>query len=182
MQTPQQLIDKISQFVNSNVLEFIKGQIVNGVKSKTGMRYGVQERRFALAMYHHSPKAYRFLSSVFKLPSVSALHSWFHKIPSSTGWNKPSLAGLKKKAETLSKEETLCGIIFDAKSFCILTRPLTPSLGGRILKSMASFKMANHALVFIVKGLIYNWKMVLGYFFNSGGINYFKNSKRQICK
>ena len=65
MQTPQQLIDKISQYVNSIGLEFIKGQIVNGVKSKTGMRYGVQEKRFALALYHHSPKAYRFLGSLF---------------------------------------------------------------------------------------------------------------------
>ena len=76
MHTPQQLITKLSHYVNSSILEFFKGQIINGVKSKTGIRYGVQERRFALAMYHHSPKAYRFLSLVFQLPSVSTLQSW----------------------------------------------------------------------------------------------------------
>ena len=116
MHTPQQLITKLSHYVNSSILEFFKGQIINGVKSKTGIRYGVQERRFALAVYHHSPKAYRFLSSVFQLPSVSTLYSWLRKIPLSTGWSKPTLAALKKKAETLSKEDTLCGIVFDAMS------------------------------------------------------------------
>ena len=116
MQTPQQLIAKMSQFVNKDIFYFLKGQIINGVKSKTGIRYGVQERRFALAVYHHSPKAYKFLSSIFQLPSVSTLHSWLRKIPLSTGWSKPTLAALEKKVETLSKEDTLCGIVFDAMS------------------------------------------------------------------
>ena len=184
MQTPQQLINKISQFVNSNVLEFIKGQIVNGVKSKTGMRYGVQERRFALAMYHHSPKAYRFLGSLFQLPSVSTLHSWLRKIPISTGWNKPTLAALKKKAETEPKEDTLCGIVFDAmsiKEFLHFDKA-TDSIIGRedFGEHGKSLKLANHALVFMVKGLTKNWKMVLGYFFYSGGIN--TSKLKELCE
>ena len=108
MQTPQQLIAKMSLFVNKDIFYFLKGQI--GVKSKTGIRYGVQERRFALAMYHCSPKAYRFLRSIFNLPCPSTLHFWLRKIPLSTDWSKPALAVLKKKAETLPKQETLCGI------------------------------------------------------------------------
>ena len=116
VQTPQQLIKKMSHYFDNTFLELIKGQIIRGVKSKTGIRYGVQERKFALAMYHHSPKAYRFRSSVFQLPSVSTLQSWLRKIPLSTGWNKLTLTTLKKNAETLSKEDTLCGIVFDAMS------------------------------------------------------------------
>ena len=34
-----------------------------------------------------------------------------------------------------------------------------------------SLKEANHALVFMVKGLIKKWKMILGNLFFSGGIN-----------
>ncbi|MPC32786.1 hypothetical protein E2C01_026115 [Portunus trituberculatus] len=56
------------------------------------------------------------MRQVFNLPSPSTLHSWLRKIPLSTGWSKPTLAVLKKKAETLAKEETLCGIVFDAMS------------------------------------------------------------------
>ena len=157
------------------MLEFFKGQIINGVKSKTGKRYGVQERWFALAVYHHSPKAYRFLSSVFQLPSISTLHSWLRKIPLSTGWSKPTLAALKKKAETLPKEDTLCGIVFDAMSIREFLHfdKATDSIIGRedFGEHGKSLKKANHALVFMVKGLIKNWKMVLGYFFYSGGIN-----------
>ena len=175
MQTPQQLIAKMSQFVNKDIFYFLKGQIINGVKSKTGIRYGVQERRFALAVYHHSPKAYKFLSSIFQLPSVSTLHSWLRKIPLSTGWSKPTLAALEKKVETLSKEDTLCGIVFDAMSIREFLHfdKATDSIIGRedFGEHGKSLKKANHALVFMVKGLIKNWKMVLGYFFYSGGIN-----------
>lgn len=34
-----------------------------------------------------------------------------------------------------------------------------------------SLKQANHALVFMVKGLVKNWKLFLRHFFYSGGIN-----------
>jgi len=34
-----------------------------------------------------------------------------------------------------------------------------------------SFKHANHALVFMIKGLVKKWKIILGYFFYSGGID-----------
>lgn len=174
VQTPKQLIAKMENYLNGNLLEIFKGQIMNSVKSKTGVRNGVQERRFALAMYHHSPKAHRFLSSVFLLPSVSTLHSWLRKIPLSTGWSKPTLAVLKRKAETLPKEEALCGIVFDAMSIkeSLHFDKASDSIIGRedFGEHGKSLKTANHALVFMVKGLVKNWKMVLGYFFYAGGI------------
>lgn len=114
VKTPQQLISKASEYLDPKVLDFFKGQILNGVRSKSGRRYGVQERRFALATYYHSPKAYRFLSSIFRLPSFSTLHSWLRNISINVGWSKPSLAALKMRARALPKEETLCGIAFDA--------------------------------------------------------------------
>ena len=174
MRTPKQLMTKASQYLNPSIVEFFKGQIMHAVKSKTDVRYGVQERRFALAMYHHSPKAYRFLRSVFHLPFVSTLYSWLRQIPLSTGWSKPTLAVLKKKAETLPEEETLCGIVFDAMSIkeSLHYDRASDSIIGRedFGEYGKSLKLANHALVFMVKGLIKKWKMVLGYFFYSGGI------------
>ena len=42
-----------------------------------------------------------------------------------------------------------------------------------------SLKLANHALVFMVKGLTKNWK-ILGYFFYSGGIN--TSKLKELCE
>lgn len=112
--TPHQLLKCVAKYVDPKIFDFFKGQILNGLKSRKGRRYGVQERKFALALYYHSPKAYRFLSSIFSLPSASSVHLWLRKISVHVGWSKQTLAVLKKRAETLPKEETLCGIVFDA--------------------------------------------------------------------
>lgn len=174
VKTPAQLISKMEKYLGGTLLDLVKGQIMNAVKSKTGVRYGVQERRFALATFHHSPKAYRFLRSIFRLPSVSTLHSWLREIPLHTGWSKSTLTVLKNKAEALPKEEILCGIVFDAMSLkeSLHFDKATDTVIGRedFGEHGKSLKLANHALVFMVKGLIKNWKMVLGYFFYSGGI------------
>ena len=81
----------------------------------------------------------------------------------------------EKKAETSPKEETLCGIVFDAMSIkeSLHYDKASDSIIGRedFGEHGNSLKMANHALVFMVKGLINKWKMVLGFFFYSGGIN-----------
>ena len=93
----------------------------------------------------------------------------------STGWSKLTLEFLKKKAETSSKEDSLCGIVFDTmsiKEFLHFDKATDSIIGREDFEEHGkSLKMANHALVFIVKGLLTNWKMVLGYFFYSGGIN-----------
>ncbi len=54
--------------------------------SKSGRRYEMQ-KIFALATYYHSPKTYRFLSSIFKLPSPSRLHSWLWNVSINVGWS-----------------------------------------------------------------------------------------------
>lgn len=61
IKTPQELISKAAEYLDLKVLDFFKGQTLNAVRSKSRRRYRVQERRFALAAYYHSPKAYRFL-------------------------------------------------------------------------------------------------------------------------
>ena len=172
VKTPQQLISKAADYLDPKILDFFKGQILSAVTSKSGRRYGVQERRFALAIYYHSPKTYRFLSSVFKLPSVSVLHSWLRNICIYAGWSKPSLAALKMRARALPKEETLCGIVFDAMSIkesLHYDRALDSILGREDFGEHAtSMKEANHALVFMVKGLVRKWKIVFGHFFLCG--------------
>ncbi|MCP4266886.1 MAG: hypothetical protein GY777_15175 [Candidatus Brocadiaceae bacterium] len=88
-------------------VSFSKSQIRHAVTSKKGRRYGVRERRFALATYYHSPKAYCFLSKLFHLPSISSINSWLRKIVITFGLSEHTLAVLKSKSKVLPKEETL---------------------------------------------------------------------------
>ena len=109
------------------------------------------------------------------LPSVSTLHSWLRKIFVNVGWSKQTLAVLKRKAEDMSKEERLCGIAFDARSIkdYLHFDQSSDFIIGRedFGEHGMSLKLANHALVFMIKGLVKKWKMVLGFFFYSGGID-----------
>ena len=113
--TPQQVITAAAKYLDPKVCDFFRTQLLNSVKHKKGRRYEAYERKFALALFYHSPKAYRFLQSFFILPSVSTVHLWL-KVCLNSGWSKHTLAVLNKRAEALPKEETLCGIVFDAMS------------------------------------------------------------------
>ena len=97
VRTPEQLLAKAAEFLPPQLIEYVKGQITKAVTSKKGRRFRVQERKFALGILYHSPKTYRYLSSMFMLPSVSALHSWLRKIMFNVGWSKQTLAILKRK-------------------------------------------------------------------------------------
>ena len=159
---------KAQDYLPPKVVDFFNGHISNGVTNKKGRCFGVQERRFALAVYYLSPKAYRFLSSVFTLPSVSTLHSWLRKVFVNIGWSKQTLAILMRKAEVMSKEERLCGIAFDAMSIkeYLHFDQASDSIIGRedFGEHGKSLKLANHALVFMIKGLVKKWKMILVFF------------------
>ena len=122
------------------MFDIFRGHKSNAVTSKRGRRFGLQEKRkFALVVYHHSPKVYRFLSSLFILASVSILHSWLRYFLLIVAWSKLTLSVLKGKAEVMSKEETLCGIVFEAMS---IKEYLHIDEHGKSLKS------ANHAFFF----------------------------------
>ena len=176
--TPQHLINHIYKYAPPSIAQFFKGQILNCIRSSKGRRYGVQERKFALAIYYHSPKAYRFLSKHFILPHCSAIRRWLRKISLKVGWSELTLTVLKKKSESLPKEETLCGIGFDSISLkeSLHFDQVSDSVIGMegFGENGSSGRLANHALVFLVKGLVKKWKMVLGYFVYSGGLDHGK--------
>ena len=106
------------------------------------------------------------------LPSISALHLWLRKIIFNVGWSKQTLAVLKRNSEAMPKEERLCGITFDAMTIkeCLHFDKASDSVIGREDSGEhgRSLKPANHALVFMIKGLVKKWKMVLGCFFLLG--------------
>ena len=89
-----------------------KGTYIRWHKKVKGRSCRVQERKFALALYYHSPKAYMFLSSVFSLPSSSSVHLWLRNIFIQVGWSKQTLTVLRKRAGTHLVHGTILQIFF----------------------------------------------------------------------
>lgn len=128
-----------------------------------------------MVLKYHSPKAYRYLSSVFSLSKKFQCSPLASKISIQVGWSKQSLTVLKKRAETMSKEGILYDNVFDAMTIkeSLHFDQASDSIIGRedLGDHGKSLKQTNHALVFVVKGLFRKWKRVLGQFFVLGGID-----------
>lgn len=172
--TPEQLCKNATQYFNPKLLSFFASQVKQGKRKANGRRYSREEQQFALATYYNSPRAYRFLTSIFTLPSVGTLHTWLRKIQMNAGWNSATLQLMSQKSSKMKVADTLCGIIFDAVhlqqhiayNMATDTCEGTEDLGefGR------SNNAANYAIVFMVCGLQNKWKQLLGYFFYRGSI------------
>ena len=76
----------------------------------------------------------------------------------------------------MPKEETLCGIVFDAmtiKEYLHFDQASDSIIGREDFgKHGKTFKTANHALVFMIKGFVKKWKMVLGFSFIREGLTH----------
>jgi len=55
--------------LNSTTFKFLKSQINSQSKKPNGRRYSLDDKILSLSIYKNSPKGYRFLSTIFALPS-----------------------------------------------------------------------------------------------------------------
>lgn len=165
---PSKIIENVSKYFKGAALEIFKTQMKLATVSKKGRRYSSLQRRFCLGLYFHSPRAYRFMSKIFTLPTTRMLRYWLNKIYMEVGWNESVFAFLKEKTSAMKDEEKLCGITFDAvsiKSSIHYDKSYDKFIGfedcGQYFKGE---KPAQYAMVFMAKGLCKKWKQVLGYF------------------
>lgn len=175
IRTPKELLKKASHYLDPMVLDFFKWQTFHALENESERKYGIEERSFALALYYQSPKTYKFLSSLFHLPPVQTLQSYLSTVSVNVGWSNHAISVLRNRAAVSPKEDTLCGIVFGSISIkeCLHFDKATNSIiGGENLgEHGGSLRKANHALVFMVKGLVEKWTSVLGCFFYAGEIN-----------
>lgn len=175
LKTPKELLTRSSDYLDPRLLRFFKWQILHSVENDSERKYGIQEKSFALALYYESPKAYTFLSSLFYLPPVQTLQSSLKTHFAVAGWSKHSMIVLKSRADSLPKEEILCGIVFGSMSikeglhFDSVTEAVKGSEG--LGHNGTSLDQANRVLVFMVRGLVEKWKLVLGCFFHAGEVS-----------
>ncbi|KOB58244.1 Uncharacterized protein OBRU01_25365 [Operophtera brumata] len=140
-------------------------------KKEKGRRFHLKEKIIALTILKQSPKAYRFLRKIFVLPSPQTLVKLLSKANVQPGVNKKIFAQLKAKATTMKTNEKLCILLYDEMSLQanVTYNERRDKVNGFVTDGRETrCFLANHAQVFMVRGLIKNYKEPVSFTFSSG--------------
>ena len=168
------MVSELKHFLPPACAEFIATQLSCVQRKKKGVRWGENDKATALSLFHSSPKAYRLLKGIFVLPSVSTLRRCMRQVSVYPGFNENILQALKLQVSSMPSTSSLCAIVFDEMS---IKESVNYNKERDEVEGLEDFGsggksqyIANHATVFLVRGLIAKWKQPLGYFLSSGPI------------
>ncbi|CAG4938594.1 unnamed protein product [Colias eurytheme] len=158
--------EKVVQNMKKPSQLFVHMQLQASKKPK-GRRFLLEEKILALSLYKKSPKAYTLLHKYFTLPSARALKNLLSQIKLTPGINKVIFKKIKEGIINRDREDRLCSLMFDEMS-------ITPQINYNSHRdSLEGFacnkenKIADHVLVFMVKGLKRNFKQPIAYYFTN---------------
>lgn len=140
-------------------------------KKEKGRRFTTEEKIIALSILKQSPKAYRFLRKIFILPAPLTLTRLLQKANLKPGINETIFRQLKNKAEKMKSTEKLCILLFDEIS---IKPGLTYNERNDVVKGFVTDGeitqkvFADHAQVYMIRGLLKNYKQAIAYTFSSG--------------
>ena len=167
----QSLLTHLKKYLDGKAYQFVATQIKLASRHGHGLRYTIQDKSFAMSMYSSSPKLYRLLRKVFKLPAPRTLQRILFRLGFKPGFCTSILESLKKKAESMGDNEKVCVLLSDEMSLkeaVHYDEHKDQIIGFEDLGDMKDPHIANHALTFMVKGLAAKWKQPFAYFFTSG--------------
>lgn len=147
---------------------FTKLQFRETKMKPKGRRFTLNEKLMSLSLYKQSPKSYRLLSKMFVLPCRKTLSNMLAFIPINTGIDPTLMKVLKENVKNLKPKYRFCSILFDEIS---LNAGLQyNSNEGTIYgfeenSSGRTQQFADHSLVFMVRGIVKNFKQPICYSF-----------------
>lgn len=172
IKTPDEIINAASNYLEKMPLAFFSSQIKMSQRKKKGERWTENDKLIALSIYYQSPKAYRFLCKLFRLPTTRSIRRWVEGINITPGFHVQTIELLSKRFEKLASHEKECVIVFDEMS---LKENLVYSHTNDKLIGLEDYgqcgaedgfskRVANSALVVLARGLTSKWKQPLGFF------------------
>lgn len=159
--------------LNEISAQFIRCQLREAGNSPRQHRFTIEEKIMAFSLLKQSPKAYRFLSKIFTLPSKSTLGNFLNEVNFEAGINKEIFEALRETASKLKPSDRFITLMWDEMS-------LAPALEMNERKGHIEgfeefgdnekvFNIADHVLVFMVRGLKTKLKQPICYAFSSKG-------------
>lgn len=168
------LVAELSKHLPPSTVSFVKTQIAMGLVSKHGRRWTVDEKMFAMSVFYQSRKSYKLLENIFCLPSKRTLQRTLQNCSLYPGFSKQFFDSLRIKMHKASEKAKDCVLIFDEMA---LKRKLIYNRERDCIEGFEDFglfgntqRVADHVLVFMLRGISFKWKQPLAYFFVSGSI------------
>ena len=161
---------QLSEYVSGQSLEFVMSQLAMSQRVPRGRRWSSQQKAFSLSLLHSSPKTYKLLRKVFALPSPRILKKAMQAIQVYPGINTNILEALRIKTSKMSAQDKLVAIMIDEISIreCLSYDQSRDVIEGVTEGESRGEELANHALVFMVRGIVRKWKQPLAYYLSSG--------------
>ena len=169
--------DHLQSLMTPTLVEIFK-RLQNSQDKTSTERYPPEIRVFASTLQFYSTKAYEFVRKTFQkaLPHVSTIQKWFSNVDGSPGFSSPAFELLQQKVSE-GKEKNkpvLVALMLDEMS---LKRQIEydsasssfigfSNIGAGVSENEP--KPATEALVFMVVGVNWHFKLPIGYFFITG--------------
>lgn len=154
---------------------FSKSLLNMQLRHRTSAPWTPLEKKTALAIYYKSSSCYTFLRRKgVTLPAISTIKKWLGNFHCTPGFNQRIFRNLAIKAESLSKSEKICIVMFDEMS---IKKHLDYSEKLDIFEGISDLGKlgrtsvpASQALVLMIRGIYSPWKIPLAYFLTGNGV------------
>lgn len=185
-QTKNKAVDKAKfielcdNFLPEKISLFVKTQVKLCDRKLKGERYSNAFKKFALSIYFLSPKCYKFLRSIFKLPSVTILNNLTKEWSYTPGLNDDIFRHIKIKLKKMEKMDRRVSLVidemsikphlaYDIKSDEIIG--LNPHRTKKKSKDHTKIDPVDHVTVFMAVGIRRRYKQPLAYIFSKTALN-----------
>lgn len=164
----EKVLAYLGRHFNREAMMFFELQLRNVGKKNHGQRYTPQEKCMMLAIYKRGPRAYRYISLLFGLPSTRTLCRHSSRLKFRTSINKKLFELLESTASKLSDYDKICTIGWDEMS---LTHRLSYCTSEDFIDGFVDFgdvripDFATHSLTFMIRGINKAFKQPVTYFF-----------------
>jgi len=123
----------------------------------------------SLSIFKNSPKGYRFLSTIFSLPSKKTLNNLLNRAPFEAGINDHIIKNLTHQASKLNPNDRLCSLVFDKMAIdpFLTYSPKNDLIFGfeHFGNDQRSCKFSDHVLVILLRGINRKSKQPVAYYF-----------------
>ena len=157
-----ELTAQLKHYLPIQTVNFIERQIMLHGSKSGQCRYAITDKMMALSIFYNSRKAYCLLSKLFALPSKRTLQRSLQNTNVMPGFNDAIFDVLRMKVSTLNEKDRCVALVFDEMS---LKPTLVYNHGLDKIEGFEDFGewgsshfLADHALVFMVRGLLSKWK------------------------
>lgn len=130
----------------------------------------------ALSLYKESHTGYKLLQQMFTLPSSRTLRRLLQKVPINAGKNEIIFSHLSQQQSLMKDVDKLCVLMWDEmslQSHLQYDQSNDKIIGFEDWGHKRTQGIANHALVFLLRGIKTGWKISVSY-------NFCKSSTKSV--